>query len=66
MDCRLRSRYKAVATRAARWERQRLQQTGSDNGDANEAGSMAGSGSLAITRWTQSTGYGADDRVTAK
>jgi hypothetical protein len=30
--------------------------TASDNGDANEAGSMAWSGSLAITRWTQSTG----------
>jgi hypothetical protein len=30
--------------------------TGSDNGDADEARSMAWSGSLAVTRWTQSTG----------
>jgi hypothetical protein len=29
--------------------------TGSDNGDANETGSMAWSGSLALARWTQST-----------
>jgi hypothetical protein len=28
--------------------------TGSDNGDIEEAGSMAWSGSLADTRWTQS------------
>jgi hypothetical protein len=29
---------------------------GSENGDAEEAGSMACSGSLAVTQWTQSTG----------
>jgi hypothetical protein len=32
--------------------------TDSDNGDADEAGSRAWSGSLAVTRWTQSTGLG--------
>jgi hypothetical protein len=32
--------------------------TGFDNGDADEAGSMAWSGSLAVTRWMQSTGLG--------
>jgi hypothetical protein len=31
---------------------------GSDNGDVDEAGSMAWSGSLAVRRWTQSTGLG--------
>jgi hypothetical protein len=32
--------------------------TGLENGDADEAGSMACSGWLAVTRWTQSTRLG--------
>jgi hypothetical protein len=48
--------------------------TGADNGDADEAGSMAWSGSLCVTRWTQSTALGnglactsvAEERVTVK
>jgi hypothetical protein len=31
---------------------------GSDNGEANWAGSMSGLGSLAATRWTQNKGLG--------
>jgi hypothetical protein len=32
--------------------------TSSDNGDADEVGSVAWLGSLAVTRWTPSTGLG--------
>jgi hypothetical protein len=51
MGCMLHSRYKAAAGSAEAM-------MGSDNGDADEAGSMAWSESLAVTRRTQSTGLG--------